>query len=96
MIARQPDIYLFDDTFSALDTRTDAKLRAALAKETKGKTVIIVAQRVSSIMHADTIIVLDGGEIIAKGTHDELMQSSAVYQEIAQSQLSQQELKEDV
>ena len=96
VIARQPDIYLFDDTFSALDTRTDAKLRAALAKETKGKTVIIVAQRISSIMHANTIIVLDSGEIIAKGTHDELMQSSAVYQEIAQSQLSQQELEEDV
>lgn len=94
-IAKKPDVYLFDDTFSALDTRTDARLRKALADETKGKTVIIVAQRISSIMHAEQILVLDAGAISARGTHDELMQSSKVYREIAQSQLSVTELEEN-
>ncbi len=93
VIAAKPDVYLFDDTFSALDTKTDATLRKALAAETEGKTVIIVAQRVSSIMHADQILVMDGGKIVARGTHAELMKTSNVYREIAQSQLSPEELE---
>lgn len=93
-IAKRPAVYLFDDSFSALDMKTDATLRKALAKETKGKTVIIVAQRISSIMHADQIIVLDDGRIVDRGTHQSLLQSSKVYQEIAESQLSAAELRE--
>lgn len=93
-IARKPELYLFDDTFSALDTQTDAKLRVALADETKGKTVIIVAQRVSTIMHADQILVLDDGKIVARGTHGELLKISPVYREIAASQLSTQKMGE--
>lgn len=93
-IARKPDVYLFDDTFSALDTRTDAALRVALEKETKGKTVIIVAQRISTIMHAEQILVLDDSRIVARGTHAELIKTSKVYREIAESQLSEHELRE--
>jgi ATP-binding cassette subfamily B multidrug efflux pump len=92
-IAKQPAVYLFDDSFSALDLKTDAALRRALAKETIGKTVIIVAQRISSIMHADQIIVLDNGKIVDTGTHQTLLESSKVYREIAESQLSTAELE---
>jgi ATP-binding cassette subfamily B multidrug efflux pump len=92
-IAKQPAVYLFDDSFSALDLKTDAALRRALAKETVGKTVIIVAQRISSIMHADQIIVLDNGKIVDTGTHQTLLESSKVYREIAESQLSTAELE---
>lgn len=91
-LAKNPDIFIFDDSFSALDFKTDAKLRSELATMTKKKTVLIVAQRISTIMNADLIIVLDEGEIAGKGTHQELMKSCAVYREIALSQLSKEEL----
>lgn len=91
-VVRKPDIYIFDDSFSALDFKTDALLRKALKEETKGKTVIIVAQRISTVLDADKIIVLDEGKIVGQGTHQELMKSSKVYQEIANSQLSATEL----
>jgi ATP-binding cassette subfamily B protein len=91
-LAKKPDIYLFDDSFSALDFKTDALLRQALKNETKGKTVIIVAQRISTIMNAEKILVLDNGKIVGEGTHAELLGSSAVYREIASSQLSEKEL----
>ncbi len=87
-VARDPSVYLFDDTFSALDARTDARLRAALRSETSGSTVIMVAQRVGSIMDADRIVVLDEGRVAGIGTHDELLEGNAVYREIVQSQLS--------
>ena len=92
-IARKPEIYIFDDSFSALDFTTDAKLRQALGKETKQKTVLIVAQRISTILSADNIIVLEEGKIVGQGTHKELMKNNDVYQEIAYSQLSEEELK---
>ena len=84
---------IFDDSFSALDFKTDAKLRSELEKKTKGKTKFIVAQRVSSITHADKIIVLDKGEIAGIGTHEELLSSNDIYKEIASSQLSEDELE---
>jgi ATP-binding cassette, subfamily B, multidrug efflux pump len=90
-LVRKPEIYLFDDSFSALDLKTDAKLREALKKETNDSTVIIVAQRVSTIMKADQIIVLDHGKIAGIGTHRELMDSSVIYREIVSSQLSEEE-----
>lgn len=92
-IAKNPDIYVFDDSFSALDFKTDAKLRKDLAKVTKDKTVLIVAQRISTIMNADKIVVLDEGNIVGIGKHKELMKKCKVYQEIALSQLSKEELE---
>ncbi|MBT2696426.1 ABC transporter ATP-binding protein [Bacillus sp. ISL-40] len=91
-LVRKPEIYIFDDSFSALDFKTDAKLRAALKGETGNSTVLIVAQRVSTIIDADQIIVLDNGEITGIGTHKDLMESSAVYREIVMSQLSEEEI----
>jgi ATP-binding cassette subfamily B multidrug efflux pump len=90
-LVHQPQIYVFDDSFSALDYATDARLRAALATEVTGATMIIVAQRVSTIRQADQILVLDAGRIVAAGTHDQLMDSSATYREIVLSQLTEQE-----
>ena len=92
-IAVEPNVYIFDDSFSALDFKTDAKLRSALAKETKHKTVLIVGQRINTIMNADKIIVLDEGKIVGQGTHQELMKDCEVYQEIAASQLSEDDLQ---
>lgn len=92
-IAKNPDIFIFDDSFSALDFKTDARLRAELAKVTKNKTVLIVAQRISTIMNADKIVVLDEGNVVGIGKHKELLKYCAVYREIAQSQLSKEELE---
>lgn len=91
-IAKNPDIYIFDDSFSALDFKTDATLRKALKEETAESTVLIVAQRISTILHADQIIVLDEGKIVGKGTHKELLNNCEVYKQIALSQLSKEEL----
>ena len=92
-IAKQPKIYLFDDSFSALDYKTDALLRRALKEKTKEATVLIVAQRISTILHADRILVLEDGKIVGMGTHEELLDSCEAYAEIAGSQLSKSELK---
>lgn len=92
-LARKPEILVFDDSFSALDYRTDAKLREGLVKELPGTTKVIVAQRISTIRHADQILVLDRGEAVGIGTHEELMRSCSVYREIATSQLSAAELQ---
>jgi len=91
-LVRRPEIYVFDDSFSALDYKTDARLRAALREETKEATVIIVAQRVSTIIDADRIIVLDEGRVVGNGKHHELMKSCEVYREIVASQLSEEEI----
>lgn len=91
-IIRRPEIYIFDDSFSALDYQTDAKLRARLKKETTESTVLIVAQRVGTIMHADKIIVLNEGEVVGIGTHRELLEKCPIYYDIAASQLSKEEL----
>ena len=92
-IAKNPKVFLFDDSFSALDFKTDAALRKALHENVKDATVLIVAQRISTILHADQILVLDNGTIVGKGTHEELLQNCEAYQEIARSQLSEKELK---
>ncbi|WHY70146.1 ABC transporter ATP-binding protein [Fictibacillus enclensis] len=91
-IVRKPDIYLFDDSFSALDFKTDARLRAALKEETRNATVLLVAQRVSTVMDADQIIVLEKGKIAGMGTHEELLETNQVYREIALSQLTEEEI----
>ncbi len=91
-LVRKPDIYIFDDSFSALDYKTDANLRAALNEETKDATMLIVAQRVSSVMDADQIIVLDHGRVAGIGTHDELLETNEVYQEIVESQLTEEDI----
>lgn len=93
-ITKDPEIYIFDDSFSALDFKTDAALRKALQEETKEKTVLIVAQRISTILHAQQILVLDEGKIVGRGTHQELMKNCEVYQQIALSQLSKEELQD--
>lgn len=94
-IAKHPQVYLFDDSFSALDYQTDAALRQALAKQTHDATVLIVAQRLSTILHADQILVLDGGRIVGCGTHSDLLRSCETYREIALSQLSAAELGQE-
>ena len=91
-IAKDPEIFIFDDSFSALDFKTDSKLREALAEKTENKTVIIVAQRISTILNADKIIVLEEGKIVGQGTHEELLQNNETYKQIALSQLSEEEL----
>ena len=91
-IAKNPEIYIFDDSFSALDFKTDAKLRKALREYTKDSTLLIVAQRISSIMNADKIIVLDQGKIVGIGKHKELIKNCKVYREIASSQLGEEEI----
>ena len=93
-IAKDPEIFVFDDSFSALDFKTDSKLREALAEKTKDKTVIIVAQRISTIMNAEKIVVLEEGKIVGIGTHEELMKNNETYRQIALSQLSEEELGE--
>ena len=93
-IAKKASIYIFDDSFSALDVKTDAAVRKALAKKMKESTVLIVAQRISTILHADQILVIDDGKIVGKGTHQSLMKECEVYQQIAESQLSQEELQQ--
>ncbi|KMT22265.1 ABC transporter ATP-binding protein [Clostridium cylindrosporum] len=94
-IAKNPDIYIFDDSFSALDFKTDAALRKALKEGTANSTVLIVAQRISTILNADQIIVLDEGKIVGHGTHNELLENCEVYQQIALSQLSKEELSHE-
>ena len=94
-IAKHPQVYLFDDSFSALDYQTDAALRQALARQTHDATVLIVAQRMSTILHADQILVLDGGRIVGCGTHSDLLRGCETYREIALSQLSAAELGQE-
>ena len=94
-IAKNPEIYIFDDSFSALDYKTDVVLRRALKKETKDATTLIVAQRISTILHADKILVLDEGKIVGEGTHKELLKTCEVYQQIAMSQLSKEDLEHE-
>ena len=91
-IAKDPEIFVFDDSFSALDFKTDSKLREALAEKTENKTVIIVAQRISTILNADQIVVLEEGKVVGIGTHEELMKNNETYRQIALSQLSEEEL----
>ena len=91
-IAKKPEILIFDDSFSALDYKTDVTLRRELKKQTADTTTMIVAQRISTILHAEQILVLDDGEVVGKGTHEELLKTCEVYQQIAKSQLSAREL----
>ena len=95
-IAKHPDVYIFDDSFSALDYKTDVKLRNALKEKTAKSTVLIVAQRISTILHAEQILVLDDGKIVGKGTHRELLKTCEEYYQIASSQLSEKELENDM
>ena len=92
-VARKPEIYIFDDSFSALDYKTDAALRKNLKKSTKDATILIVAQRIGTIMNADKILVLDNGKCVGMGTHKELLKKCSVYKQIALSQLSKEELE---
>jgi ATP-binding cassette subfamily B multidrug efflux pump len=91
-VVRKPKVFIFDDSFSALDVRTDQQLRAALRQAIQGATVIIVAQRVGTILHADQIVVLDGGRVVGLGTHAELIETCETYQEIVYSQLTREEV----
>lgn len=95
-VAKHPKIYIFDDSFSALDYKTDVAVRNALNKKTKDSTVIIVAQRISTILHAEQIIALDDGKIAGIGTHKELLKNCEAYYQIASSQLSEKELENDM
>ena len=95
-IAKHPKVYIFEDSFSALDYKTDVKLRNALKSKTEDSTVIIVAQRISTILHAEQIIVLDDGKIAGIGTHKELLKNCDAYYQIASSQLSEKELEDDM
>jgi ATP-binding cassette subfamily B protein len=90
-LVKRPELYIFDDSFSSLDTATDARLRQALRRDTAGATLVIIAQRVSSIVDADQILVLDGGRIVGRGTHRELLETSETYREIVSSQLAAEE-----
>lgn len=92
-VCRRPQIYIFDDCFSALDYQTEQALRQKLQQETAGATTIVVAQRIGTILDADKILVLDNGRIVGMGKHEELMETCPVYQEIAKSQLSEEELR---
>ena len=92
-ICKKPEIFIFDDSFSALDYRTDKKLRSELRKETEGATILIVAQRIGTVKDADQIIVLDEGRMAGIGTHEELLKTCEVYRQIAYSQLSKEELE---
>ncbi len=91
-LVRKPKIYIFDDSFSALDFKTDAKLRNALKQETQASTVLIIAQRITTVMDADRIVVLDDGQIVGMGSHQQLLKTCEVYKEIVYSQLSEEEL----
>src|SRR4029077_15609716 len=91
-IVRKPDVYVFDDSFSALDYTTDAKLRAALQDETANATVFVVAQRISTVINADRIVVLDNGRVVGIGTHTELLKTNEIYREIVASQVSLEEV----
>ncbi len=95
-IAKHPDVFIFDDSFSALDYKTDVTLRKELKEHTANSTVILVAQRISTILHAEQIIVLDEGKVAGIGTHRELLNNCEVYRQIALSQLSEEELKNDM
>jgi ATP-binding cassette subfamily B protein len=90
-LVKQPELYIFDDSFSSLDTATDARLRQALKRHTSGATMVIIAQRVSSIADAEQILVLDDGRLVGRGTHDELLETSETYREIVSSQLAAEE-----
>ena len=92
-MVKKPPVYILDDSFSALDFKTDAALRHALKEYTGGATVLIVAQRISTIMTADQIVVLDEGAVVGRGTHQELLKTCETYREIAHSQLSKEELQ---
>ena len=91
-IAKNPKVFIFDDSFSALDLKTDAALRKALAEKVSDSTVIIVAQRISTVLHAEQILVMDEGRIVGRGTHEELLANCEVYRQIAKSQMSEKEL----
>ena len=95
-VAKHPEVFIFDDSFSALDFKTDVTLRKALRQRTKDSTVLIVAQRISTILSADQIIVLDDGKVAGMGTHQELLKNCEVYRQIAASQLSESELENPV
>jgi ATP-binding cassette, subfamily B, multidrug efflux pump len=94
-LIKNPDLFIFDDSFSALDFKTDLALRSALHKELSDKTLLVVAQRISTILHADQIIVLENGRIVGKGTHRNLMDTCDVYREIALSQMTAEELSHE-